>query len=439
MSRPISYTSGLTSALYSYDASLSNGVVFPSNHPASDGLHDSTQTSSYASISGQTRGQSGYAYYDFNVSDIPQEASITAISCTIRARANSNNVGSQFQLCNGTTTKGSATNVTSNSTNTYNLTPGTWTRDEIENIKLRIMVRNNGARLYGATLTVNYSVNGTEYEVTISNSTAAITEPTGTTYVFQGREQIVTLCPQDLNEISITDNGNDIKNLLIQHQPGTSSLTFNPAIFEESNGTVSNPDAALTNTASTTYSQLLLRSNVYMIYGFDVDIPDIAVINSISCVAKYQRSATSTSINNLTIQLYSDTTAKGSAYSITGTSTATSSANLTVGTWTASELKKAKIRLAGNYTGQNNYYLRFYGANLTINYTINNEYYTYTISNISADHTIVISDVSSDKMYMKVNGSWVGLQKVHKKINGSWVEQTDLTNVFETNKIYVRN
>ena len=63
-------------------------------------------------------------------------------------------------------------------------------------------------------------------------------------------------------------------------------------------------------------------------------------------------------------------------------------------------------------------------------------YYLYTINNIQADHTIVVSQVSQNTMYIKINGSWVTATIVYKKVNGSWIEQTDLTNVFESGVNY---
>jgi hypothetical protein len=52
-------------------------------------------------------------------------------------------------------------------------------------------------------------------------------------------------------------------------------------------------------------------------------------------------------------------------------------------------------------------------GNLVVNYL-------YNLSNISAAHTITVNcAVAVDKIYIKMNGSWVEFQKVYKKINGS--------------------
>ena len=55
--------------------------------------------------------------------------------------------------------------------------------------------------------------------------------------------------------------------------------------------------------------------------------------------------------------------------------------------------------------------------------------YTYSLSNITAAHTINVTCTSSAgaKIYIKQNGSWVQCTKVFLKVNGSWVEQSSST------------
>lgn len=63
--------------------------------------------------------------------------------------------------------------------------------------------------------------------------------------------------------------------------------------------------------------------------------------------------------------------------------------------------------------------------------------YTYSLSNIRAAHTLVVSIGGAVvQLYVKVNNTWRPYSKAYKKINGSWVEQ-DITNVFSTSTNYV--
>ena len=455
MSRPISYTSAVTINAVSF-ADATNIAAENTTYPWSRGYNNSAYTANYArfQLNAASTNTDCYIYYTFDVGDIPSNATITSVVASVRVSRN-NRVGtSTVQLYAGTTAKGSSVTFSSTQTTGTNVTPsditngGSWARSELNNLRVMITGRRTNTNqtgyiyLFGMSVTVNYSVNGTEYSVTISNSTTGRTEPTGTTYVYQGLEQIVHIYDiADLSNVNVTDDGNDIKSSLVFTPSGTTASTLNPTNLDDYHGyqAPTNPENGYAGTDSSNYAQLNIRGGgAYMLYTFAVpDIPNDAIINSITCQAKVYISSTSTSITNKTIQLYAGTTAKGTATTISTTSGNT--VTLTPGTWTAAELKNIKIRMSAEYTGTSNRYIRFYGANLNISYTIRESVYTYTISNISADHTIVISNVQSNKMYTKVNGNWVGLQKVYKKVSNSWVEQTDLTNVFETDKIYVRN
>ena len=50
-------------------------------------------------------------------------------------------------------------------------------------------------------------------------------------------------------------------------------------------------------------------------------------------------------------------------------------------------------------------------------------YYVYEITNISADHSIVVAYVQTGPdMYVKLNGTWVQVSKAYRKVSGSWQE-----------------
>ena len=452
MSRPISYTSALTVNLSSYSGCTTNVTGATGTNAPTVALKSSGTSSSYAIFSASTRNSSGYIYYMFDVSDIPQGASITSVSCTSRAAVRSTSSGTtSLQLMAGSSTKGTYSGVTNTSTGgtTVLLAPTGWTRSELNNIALRIYTNKTrnatGSHVvyfHGATLTVNYSVNGTEYEITINNSTTATTEPTGTTYVLQGESQEIKIYTNNITNFNVTDNGNQITPVIVSGGSASFSLTEYDSTSSSASTSSTNMANGATGTGSTTYATLYGGRNAtyYYYYNFSITgIPQDATIQQLSLSVKGCRYSTygwnailckgTTEVDSVSI------TASGSSTNSGGTPMVDV---LTSTNFGVSDLTNIKLKLKPTQ-GSNNSRLFFYGADLVITYTVDNVYYVYTISNISADHTIVISDVSSDKMYMKVNGEWVGLQKVHKKINGSWVEQTDLTNVFESDKIYVRN
>ncbi len=65
--------------------------------------------------------------------------------------------------------------------------------------------------------------------------------------------------------------------------------------------------------------------------------------------------------------------------------------------------------------------------------------YIYTLNNIAATHNIVVSCFGSGGVYVKVSDSWVTVSKIYKKQNNAWVEQSDISDIFETGKIYIND
>ena len=405
MSRPVNISDSLTFTPAAW-VSGSYYSISGQTNPIGQGSNNS---SNYAQVN-LTRGSNATteAIWSFNCSSIPEGATITSISCS--AKCSINNVQSsriatrQAQLYSGTTAKGSAYTV-ANSTTAFNITCGTWTRAELQNARIRLYaVRGTSStnssyyfRFYGATLTVNYSLSGTEYEVSISNTSETVTsDPSTTQYVFQGGSQEISFYNiSSLDDVVITDNSNDIESQLVHSTEVTRSITLVPSSFVSSTTTVTNQNNACTDTSSTTYARMPIgqQEENNMIYSFDVSqIPSNATINSISCVVKVSTSSSS-NITTKDVQLYSGTSPKGSIGTIPTTTGGT--VTLSPGTWTRQELENIRIRFDGYYGGTNsNYNIDFYGADLTVNYTVVEDVYTYTISNISADHSIVIEDVS---------------------------------------------
>lgn len=173
-------------------------------------------------------------------------------------------------------------------------------------------------------------------------------------------------------EISIQDS-------LVVHPSGINTS-------QSSYSTESNNANAYTDTSSTTYSTIGLTTGSgatsYVTYTFDTsDLPEGATIDSVTCTAKARISSTSY-ISTATLQLYSGTTPKGSTVSCRSTSTSTVY-TLTPGTWTFSEVSDVRIRMTatrGTSNTSRSASMYFYGANLTINYSINGIAYTIGIT-----------------------------------------------------------
>lgn len=138
---------------------------------ASNGYHDSTNTS-YASMN-LTRGSraSSYMYWEFQLSQIPADATIDRVTCNYKARTSSGNTSyisaAEIQLCSGTTRKGTAQSILTTSTNAGSISsPGSWTAAEVNaGVKLVTAAQRGTSRtnsnyyiyFYGADIEIEYT------------------------------------------------------------------------------------------------------------------------------------------------------------------------------------------------------------------------------------------------------------------------------------------
>lgn len=430
MSRPINISSAATFIPSSYNSSLQSGAISASTtgtYSVNNGLNSSANTSSYAMFSGTTQNTDGFAYYDFNVTGIPENATINSVSCTARGRASGNNRGTfGFQLCNGTSGKGSEVTSTTSTTTALTLNTGTWTVNELSNVKLRIRLRrtgNNsfGFRFYGATLGISYSVNGTEYEITAESTYTGATVSPPSQYIFGGNSGDVTIYADDISNLVVEDNGSDVTENLQYVVPQGNQQTFTgvPTSYDTVNSSYAstyNGENAVngiyngneisngyTNTGSTTraaiYSNSGSSAETYFYYKFDCSsIPQNAIIQSVSCSVKCGNQGT-TYYSVREVQMCNGTTPKGSPTTSTGSNTGATVHSLTVGTWTREELNDCSVRfylkrVSGTGTGATSMStFSFYGATLIVYYTLPQDpYYVYTISNINDDHDVVVRE-----------------------------------------------
>ena len=280
----------------------------------------------------------------------------------------------------------------------------------------------------------------------------------------------------ETNELTLNPSGYD-----------SSTLTFTSSYYKNINN-------GCNGISNTSYARFTMRNTSYHIYyTFDSpSIPTDATINSVSCIVK---GYVSNSSYYPSLQLYTSTIAKGSSSTITSTSSS-NTLSLTCGTWTASELNSSiQLYITASKTStKSSYYFYFYGADLVINYTYqetiyevtisnnndtittdptdgtydltlssnvisfydysddvmitdNNEdissslvevtgssesYYTYTISDLTQDHTILIE--SGDSYYIRISGEYVRINKYYKNINGVWtlLSKTELFDYLNT-------
>lgn len=373
---------------------------------------DGSDSTNYATINLVTgSGATTYVYYSFDTSSIPEGAEINSVSCTAKVYISTTTTRyirtRQIQLCSGTTAKGSSSNF-SNSTSVINLSPGTWTWEELQNAKIRMyVVRGNSStsstsyyiRFYGCTLTVSYSINGTIYELTASSSVDGTTITPASEEVFQGGDITFTINTEDVSEIVVKDNNEDVTGYLTEHYVSASGETYSYPTAYTTSGSISGTryqnaigDGADAEASSGNDYCSLSGSSAYIEYSFgDLDVPAGATITSAICQVKGHLESTSNSQERAECQMYAGSTAKGAMQEFTSTSDRV--LTFDDATWTAAELAEAKLRFTiGYYGGQVS------GATFTVQYEMpggESYYYEYTLTNVSADHVIVIEDAGA--------------------------------------------
>ena len=434
MSRPINinetlelYPTGINTSQSSYSSGSNNANA-----------QTRTDSTSYATLTCTNgSGVASYVTYTFNITDdtIPSGATIDSISCKIKARvSNTTRIATAVaQLYADTTAKGGTANFRSTSSSPSPVTisnVGSWTLAELKTARIRFTATRGSSQttssasmyIYGTDLDITYSISGTAYTVTATSIVQDYTATPATQESLGGTSAEVRIDGHSLDDIKVTDNDIDVTNQLVQHTntSGSFSDTFIPSSFDSTNSVYATTagdsgngiystnyiENGLTNANSTTRCALYAvqgsGSISKMYYNFDCSsIPANAIITSVSCQFK-GGSQGSSYYSAYTAQLTTGTTLKGTAQSVTGSNSSPTTVTISGGSnWSRAELNNIKIlfqvtRGSSNTTTDSTW--SFFGATLTIEYTVpatNPYYWTYTLSNLAADHTILIDQAGA--------------------------------------------
>lgn len=146
------------------ESESTHGAANYTDFPIGKGVDNSTYASFYLNdgIAGTAK-----IYYRFDLSAIPQDATIDSVVCKIKASVSTttNILTCNVSVCTGTTKKETSGEL-STSASTYTLDTATWTRSELDDCRVCLnAVRSRGStsvymRFYGAELTVVYTYEG---------------------------------------------------------------------------------------------------------------------------------------------------------------------------------------------------------------------------------------------------------------------------------------
>ena len=433
-------------------------------------MYDNTDdTSDYAQLRGRAGRSSNSTYYafinGFNFDDVPSNAEVTGFKVLIKAYRNSymatGNTNYRIRLASQASNSYAIGNTTlssdlSTTAAVYEIPTGSLTWNTLKNygsnFSIDVPLRNSSTSsnnypyiyVYGAEIEVTYTVPNPR-TVTSTLSGSGTISPSGATSTYDGAEYTLTITPTYATDtVTATKNGVDITSQLVAHGTGNtvtivpSDVTTHSIQSGSSYAEYAVGHSAESPSSSGTSSNMYASSGStgYAAYSFDFsDIPSNATIEEIEvrCYGHRESSTISSSYVSKCV-LYSGSSAVSDEvdFPSTSNSTITLEPNQTI---TRSELTNMTVRhYVGYYGGL------VLGISFIVTYSTGSgiDHYTYTYT-VDGDATIAVvigSAAATDKLYIKVNGSWIEGTEVYKKVNGSWVKQTDLASVFDNGVNY---
>lgn len=292
---------------------------------------------------------------------------------------------------------------------------------------IRIYCKSGSNYVSISELTIDYSsISTTNYTVSVQAGDGVTVDKSGSNVVRENDNFELSI----QGTIStITDNGIDVKNKLVEHTPSTGGdISSYPASYTTS-GKISGTrykncigKGSSTTATGNDYASGGSSSTASITYSFDFSgIPENATIESVE--VKVGGHAENTSRSTATLQLYSGNTTKGSQSKFTSTSKQI--ITMSSGTWTRAELQEAKLRFTiGYYGGLVN------GVDFSVTYSVpgfDTVYYTYTITSVVGNHEIFVnaSVPQYTNVRIKIDGQQYKVLKIFKKRDNSIVSATE--------------
>ena len=150
---------------YTGSNTTGNYFNYAVGHTAASPGSTSTSYNTYVKDNGNNTA-TGWAWYTFDFSDIPANAQITDV--TVQCYGATENTAhdathkANITLYSGTEVKSVEQYFTSTSNSTITISePGEWTREDLQDARLKFEVAYYGGRLFGITWTVTYMVGTT--------------------------------------------------------------------------------------------------------------------------------------------------------------------------------------------------------------------------------------------------------------------------------------
>lgn len=428
--------------------SVTGSVVVNQNESS---LYSNVSNSSNpARITHTTTGTSSYYLYlkGFNFSAVPDDAVVSSITIRVKGYESSLSTSTSYAPrlyynSSGTTwsTITGASAASSNfGTSTKTITvPYTGTWDTLKgygsSLGIRLVVRRSNRNtqgylyIYGAEIEVTYTV-PVYHDVTISNSTS-VTVTASNTHPLEGTD--VEIMSDTMSGISVTDNGVNVTSQFTQKTQTTADYEIvNEGTygFALSNGYYVSQNKGIDKSAAVCHIDFYLPVSGTVTFSYinyaeaTYDFGVFGNVDTSLSTSYYAAGSNGATITDSSYKKACNTSSDNSSSVQTLTYSNVSAGNHSI--WV--KFSKDDGTASGNDTLQ-------FQVTITLSQSIT--YYGYIISNIQADHAIVVSASGGGPvLYVKLNGSWVQVQRAYLKSNGSW-SQIAVNQAFSSGVNYI--
>ena len=245
----------------SYNFTLSTNTSRQISNAYNNADHTSSSARlTLASSSSSTRTSTMYLEFDKSaLEDIPSNATINSVTANVRYYVNNTTYVSavSLRLHANTTAKGSEVTTRTTSSAKYSITPGTWTRSELNNIRLYVSATHNRSTsnaylyLYGADVTINYTAQDV-HPSSVSLDQSSLSLETGET-----AQLTETVLPSNATDKSVTWSSSNTSVATVSSSGLVTAVSAGSAVI-----TVTTVDGGYTDTCSVTVTQPVIEEYI---------------------------------------------------------------------------------------------------------------------------------------------------------------------------------
>lgn len=403
-------------------------------------MYADCDSTSYATITNSRTSTTSYYCYvrGFDLSSIPSDAIVSSFAVRVKAR-HSGGYAQAMYLYDGTSTSlGSSSTTLSTTATTHTInTTHDWAdlvaagSDLGIRINCRRSSRNTTAYvyIYGAEIEVTYTV-PVYHDVTITNGTSA-TVTASDTHPLEGTD--VEIMSDTMSGIRVTDNGADVTSQFVQKTQTTADYEIvneGSYGFALSNGYYVSQNKGVDKSAAVCHVDFYLPVSgtvTFSYINYAEATYDFGVFGNVDVALStsyYAAGSGGATITDSSYKKACSTSSDNSSAVQTLTYSNVSAGNHSI--WV--KFSKDDASAANNDTLQ-------FQVTITLSQSVT--YYGYTISNIQADHAIVVSAASSTALFVRSGASWQQVKSAYRKQNGAW-QSVALDSAFQAGTNYVR-